>query len=110
MVARSRSNRKGLMPSHRSTGFHDDPPPSSVQRRGQHALDQICHILEHRFEIPRHAVRTESRFIEDLGIDAFDLPDLILALEETFEVDIPTTWAARVLTVKDALGCVLPRA
>ena len=95
------------MASYDRTGFDDELPPSSTQRRDQRAIDRICTILKTRFEVPMHAVQLTSRFVEDLGIDAFDLPDLILALEEAFEIDISIGLAARILTVKDAVACVL---
>lgn len=95
------------MASHKPTGLDDEPPPSSTQRRDQRALREIYAILRTRFEIPVQSLQLHSRFVEDLGIDIFDLPDLILALEEAFELDIPVGLAARILTVKDAVECVL---
>jgi acyl carrier protein len=87
----------------------DDPPPSSTQRRDDRAIRTICSILRTRFELPAQDVQMTSRFVEDLGMDAFDLPDLILSLEEAFEVDISLSVAARILTLKDALRCVLSK-
>ena len=97
------------MVDHRSKKAIDDPPPSSPRRRDQRAFEGICSILNRRFEISAHEVFLDSRFIEDLGIDAFDLPDLILALEELFEIEISNSLAVRILTVKDAIKCVLSR-
>jgi acyl carrier protein len=97
------------MVDQRSKEVFDDPPPSSTRRRDQRAFDGICGILRTRFEIPAREVQLDSRFVQDLGIDVFDLPDLILALEEVFEIDISTGVAARILTVKDALKCVQSR-
>ncbi|HEY5377558.1 MAG TPA: phosphopantetheine-binding protein [Polyangiaceae bacterium] len=95
------------MVDHKSKEVFDDPPPSSTRRRDERVVEAICIILKTRFEIPPQEVHLTSRFIEDLGIDAFDLPDLILAMEEVFEIDIPTGHAARILTLKDAIRCVL---
>jgi len=69
-------------------------------------MQLILRILKVRFEVSAKDVYLDSRFVEDLGIDIFDLPDLILALEEAFEVDISMTAAARILTVRDALRSV----
>ena len=87
----------------------DDPPPSSIQRRDERAVRMICSILRKRFELPAKDVSLNSRFVEDLGMAVFDLPDLILSLEETFEVDISLAVAARIMTVKDAVRCVLSK-
>ena len=95
------------MVDHESRGTTDDPPPSSIQRRDQRAFDTICGILRTRFELPAQGARLDSRFVEDLGMDIFDLPDLILSLEEAFEIDIPVAVAARMLTLREAVNCVL---
>jgi acyl carrier protein len=95
------------MVDYESRGSTDDPPPSSIQRRDQRAVETICRILWTRFELPAQGARLDSRFVEDLGMDIFDLPDLILSLEEAFEMDIPVAVAARILTLKDAVRCVL---
>jgi len=89
--------------------FDEPHPPSSTRRRDQQALVVICGILSSRFGVPAREVHFDSRFVEDLGIDAFDLPDLILALEEAFEIDISVALAARILTVTDAIRCALAR-
>jgi len=87
----------------------DDPPSSSTQRRDERAARTICSILRIRFELPAKDVSLNSRLVQDLGMDPFDLPDLILSLEETFEVDISLAVAARVLTLRDAVRCVLSK-
>jgi acyl carrier protein len=95
------------MVDYESRGAIDDAPPSSIQRRDQRAIDTICGILRTRFELPAQEARLDSRFVEDLGMDIFDLPDLILSLEEAFEMDIAVAVAARMLTLGDAVKCVL---
>jgi acyl carrier protein len=87
----------------------DDPPPSSTQRRDERVVRTICGILRTRFDLPTREVSLNSRFVEDLGMDAFDLPDLILSLEEAFEMDISLGVAARILTLRDAVRCVLSK-
>ena len=95
------------MVDRKSTEFGDEHPVSTTRPRDQGVIYTICSILNTRFEVPAREVHLDSRFVEDLGMDAFDLPDLILALEETFEMDISVAVAARILTVKDAVKCVL---
>jgi acyl carrier protein len=97
------------MVDYESREFADDSSPSSTQRRDERAARTICSILSTRFELPTHDVSLNSRFVEDLGMDAFDLPDLILSLDETFEVDISLAVAARIHTLKDAVRCVLSK-
>jgi acyl carrier protein len=91
----------------KSVEFLDEHAFSTTRPRNTGVIFTICSILKTRFDVPVREVHLDSRFVEDLGIDAFDLPDLLLALEETFEMDIPVAVAARILTVKDAVKCVL---
>jgi acyl carrier protein len=97
------------MVDYESREFTDDPPPSSTQRRDERAVRTICSILRTRFELHVQEVSLSGRFVEDLGMDAFDLPDLVLSLEETFEVDISLAVATRIRTLKDAVRCVLSK-
>ncbi|HTA90669.1 MAG TPA: phosphopantetheine-binding protein [Polyangiaceae bacterium] len=91
----------------KSVEFLDKPALSSTRPHDKGVIYTICGILKTRFDVPTREVHLDSRFVEDLGLDALDLPDLILALEENFEMDISVAVAARILTVKDAVKCVL---
>ncbi|MBN1484390.1 MAG: acyl carrier protein [Chloroflexia bacterium] len=45
----------------------------------------------------------EAHFIEDLGADSLDLVELIMSIEEEFEIEIPDDDAEAIATVKDAM-------
>jgi acyl carrier protein len=51
-------------------------------------------------------VKPESRFIEDLGADSLDIVELIMAMEEEFETEIPDEEAEKILTVSDTIEYV----
>jgi acyl carrier protein len=94
------------MVDHESMGSADESPSSSTRPRDVQTIQRICGVLKARFNVAGNDVYLDSRFVEDLGIDIFDLPDLVLALEAAFEVDISLSAAARILTVRDAVMCV----
>lgn len=51
-------------------------------------------------------VTPESAFVEDLGADSLDLNELIMNLEEEFEIDIPDEDAEKILTVQQAIDYI----
>jgi len=48
-------------------------------------------------------VKEDSKFIEDLGADSLDVVELVMALEEKFDIEIPDEDAEKILTVSDAI-------
>lgn len=64
-------------------------------------------MLERIMEIVTESLGTdaeltaETRFNEDLGADSLDLFELVMALEEEFEVEIPTEELAQIATIGD---------
>ena len=48
-------------------------------------------------------VKEDSKFIEDLGADSLDVVELVMALEEKFDIEIPDEDAEKILTVADAI-------
>ena len=49
------------------------------------------------------AVTTEASFIDDLGADSLDIVELIMALEEEFDMEIPDADAEKIVTVGDVV-------
>ena len=49
------------------------------------------------------AVNMEASFIDDLGADSLDIVELIMALEEAFDIEIPDADAEKVVTVGDVV-------
>ena len=51
-------------------------------------------------------VKPESSFIEDLGADSLDIVELVMALEEEFNIEISDEDAEKIRTVKDVVGYI----
>jgi acyl carrier protein len=51
-------------------------------------------------------IKPESSFIEDLGADSLDIVELVMAMEEEFEVEIPDEEAENIKTVGDAINYI----
>jgi acyl carrier protein len=51
-------------------------------------------------------VTAEASFVDDLGADSLDTVELVMALEEEFEIDIPDEEAEKIVTVQDAVDYI----
>ncbi|WP_392531288.1 acyl carrier protein [Nostoc sp. C117] len=51
-------------------------------------------------------IKPESTFMEDLGADSLDTVELVMALEEEFDIEIPDEAAEGILTVQDAVDYI----
>ena len=69
-------------------------------------FDKIKEIIVDKLGVDESAVKKEATFIEDLGADSLDLVDLIMALEEEFEIDIPHEEAQNIKSVGDAVDYI----
>lgn len=70
-------------------------------------VNSVNSIIIEQLKVEKGNITEESRFIEDLGADSLDLVELIMALEEKFEVQIPDEDAEKVKTVGDAVRCIV---
>lgn len=51
-------------------------------------------------------IKTESKFVDDLGADSLDLVELIMALEDKFGIEISNEDAEKIITVKNVLDYI----
>jgi acyl carrier protein len=71
------------------------------------SVDQkVKEIVVEQLGISPEEVKGESKFVEDLGADSLDLTELIMAMEEEFDVEIDDEKAQGILTVQAAIDFV----
>ncbi len=63
-------------------------------------------IIADQLGVGEDEIKPESSFIEDLGADSLDIVELVMAMEEEFEVEIPDEEAENIKTVGDAINYV----
>lgn len=68
------------------------------------AEEQIRKIIMDQLSVSAEEVKPEASFVEDLGADSLDLTELIMAMEEAFDVEIADEDAQKILKVKDAIA------
>ncbi len=72
---------------------------SSVQERVQK-------IIAEQLSVSEDQVTAEASFVDDLGADSLDTVELVMALEEEFEIDIPDEEAEKIVKVNDAVDYI----
>ncbi|MEW5307802.1 MAG: hypothetical protein WDW38_010500 [Sanguina aurantia] len=87
------------------------PSVVSIISRGfsAHFLDKedvtarVLHVAKHFEKVDPAKVVPAARFQEDLGLDSLDVVELVMALEEEFQVEIPDAEADKISSINDAI-------
>ncbi len=66
-------------------------------------FEDVKKIIIDQLGVADNAVNPDASFIDDLGADSLDIVELIMALEEKFDIEIPDEDAEKVSTVKDVV-------
>ncbi len=66
-------------------------------------FNKVKDIIVEQLGVTESAVTTEASFIDDLGADSLDIVELIMALEEEFDMEIPDADAEKIVTVNDVV-------
>ncbi|MBX5475536.1 MAG: acyl carrier protein [Clostridia bacterium] len=69
-------------------------------------FNRIKKIIVEQLGVEEDQVTPESSFIDDLGADSLDIVELVMALEEEFDMEIPDEDAEKITTVGDAVKYV----
>lgn len=67
---------------------------------------RVRSIIADQLGLAEDDIKPESKFIEDLGADSLDIVELIMAMEEEFQTEIPDEEAEKIRTVGDAIEYV----
>ncbi|KPJ61445.1 MAG: acyl carrier protein [Latescibacteria bacterium DG_63] len=65
--------------------------------------EKVKNIIMEQLGVTAEQVTPEASFIDDLGADSLDTVELVMALEEEFDIEIPDEDAEKLRTVQDAL-------
>lgn len=69
-------------------------------------FEKIKGIIIEQLGVTENTVTMEASFIDDLGADSLDIVELIMALEEEFDIEIPDGDAEKVVTVGDVVDYI----
>jgi len=69
-------------------------------------FDDIKEVIVEQLNVSPEEVKPEAKFVEDLGADSLDVVEMIMALEEKFEIEIPDSEAEKIQTVQDVIDYI----
>ncbi|MBM4357371.1 MAG: acyl carrier protein [Deltaproteobacteria bacterium] len=67
---------------------------------------EVKRIITEQLDVDEADIKPESTFIDDLGADSLGLVELVLAFEESFEIEIPDEDTEKIRTVQDAVDYI----
>ena len=72
--------------------------------------ERVNKIIVEQLGVSEDQVKPEASFMDDLGADSLDTVELVMALEEEFNTEIPDEDAEKITTVKQVLDYITERA
>jgi acyl carrier protein len=66
-------------------------------------FDKVKKVVVDQLDVSEDEVTPQASFVEDLGADSLDVVELIMGLEEEFDIEIPDEDAEKIATVQDAV-------
>ena len=70
---------------------------------------RVKKIVVEQLGVKEDEITTDASFVDDLGADSLDTVELVMALEEEFETEIPDEDAEKIITIKDAVNYIVSR-
>ena len=65
--------------------------------------DRVITIIADQLDVDKEGIDMQASFVDDLGADSLDTVELVMALEEEFDIDIPDEEAEKIATVQQAV-------
>lgn len=72
-------------------------------------FEKVRSIIAERLSLDEDEIKLDSHFADDLGADSLDVVELIMALEEEFDIEIPDEDAEKVSTVQNVVEYITKR-
>lgn len=71
--------------------------------------ERVVDIVVQQLGVDKSKVTLQSSFVDDLGADSLDTVELVMALEEEFETEIPDDEAEKIRTIQEAIDYIKER-
>jgi acyl carrier protein len=78
----------------------------AVNEKNKALVDKVKQIIAEQLGVEEAEVTPSSSFVDDLGADSLDTVELVMALEENFDLEIPDEAAEKIRTVQDAIDYI----
>ena len=71
--------------------------------------ERVTDLIVEQLGVSKEEAVANASFIDDLGADSLDIVELVMTLEETFDIEIPDDDAEKMQTINDAIGYLKER-
>ena len=68
--------------------------------------DRVRKIVVQQLGVKEEELKNDASFVDDLGADSLDTVELVMALEEEFETEIPDEKAEKITTIREAINYI----
>lgn len=79
---------------------------SDIKENGENIEERVKKIVAEQLGVKEDEVKPESSFVKDLDADSLDTVELVMALEEEFDTEIPDEEAEKITTVQLAIDYI----
>ena len=69
-------------------------------------FERVKKVIVEQLDVPQEEVKPEAHFVDDLGADSLDVVELVMGLEEEFDIEIPDEDAEKITRVKEAIDYI----
>ena len=69
-------------------------------------LERLTKIIVEQLGVEEEIVKPEATFVEDLSADSLDIVELVIGIEDEFEIEIPDQAAENIVTVQDIIDYI----
>ena len=69
-------------------------------------LDEVKEVVATELDCDIETIKEDSKFIEDLNADSLDVVELVMALEEKFDLEIPDEDSEKIVSVADVVAYI----
>ncbi len=69
-------------------------------------VERVVQVVADKLDVEADQITPEARFVEDLNADSLDQVELIMALEDEYDITIPDEDAQKILTITDAVSYI----
>jgi acyl carrier protein len=80
--------------------------PQREEQKMENIEQRVKKIIAEQLGVNEAEIKIESSFVDDLGADSLDTVELVMALEEEFETEIPDEEAEKITTVQQAIDFI----
>ena len=89
--------------------YHETKMRKTEARKIEEVVEKLRTIVSDRLDVEKDQVTPEKSFVEDLGADSLDIVELIMGIEEEFEIEIPDEDAEKLTSVGKAMKYTLEK-